>query len=36
MYNDPEVGIDWPYKDEPLLSEKDKKHPSLKECKIEF
>ena len=36
MYNDPDVGIDWPYKEEPLLSEKDKKHPSLKECKIEF
>ena len=36
MWNDPEVGIDWPYKDEPLLSEKDKVHPALKDCKIKF
>jgi dTDP-4-dehydrorhamnose 3,5-epimerase len=36
MWNDPEIGIDWPYKGEPLLSEKDKKHRSLKESKIEF
>ena len=36
MWNDPEIGIEWPYKGEPLLSEKDKKHPSLKESRIEF
>lgn len=36
MWNDKDVGIDWPYKGEPLLSEKDKKHPSLRESKIEF
>lgn len=36
LWNDIDVGIDWPYKDEPLLSEKDKNHPSLKNCKIEF
>lgn len=36
MWNDPEIGIEWPYKGEPLLSEKDKKHPPLKEAKIEF
>lgn len=36
MWNDPEIGIDWPYKGEPLLSEKDKAHPSLKEAHIEF
>ena len=36
MWNDPEVGIKWPYEDEPLLSEKDKKHPSLKESKVSF
>jgi dTDP-4-dehydrorhamnose 3,5-epimerase len=36
MWNDPEVGIEWPYKGEVLLSEKDKKHPSLKDAKIEF
>ena len=36
MWNDPDVGIVWPYKCEPQLSEKDKFHPSLKESKIEF
>ena len=36
MWNDPEVGIVWPYKGEPLLSEKDKAHPSLKESKVIF
>lgn len=36
MWNDEEVGIKWPYEGEPLLSEKDKIHPSLKEIKVEF
>lgn len=36
MWNDPEINIDWHYDGEPLLSEKDKKHPSLKESKMEF
>ena len=36
MWNDSEVDIEWPYEGEPLLSEKDKKHLSLKESKIEF
>ncbi len=36
MWNDPDVGIVWPYVDEPQLSEKDKLHPSLKESKIGF
>ncbi len=36
MWNDPEVGIVWPYKDEVLLSEKDKVHPALKDAKICF
>ena len=36
MWNDPEVGIEWPYKEEPLLSEKDKLHKSLKETKVKF
>lgn len=36
MWNDPEIGIDWPFKGEVLLSEKDKIHPSLKNLKIEF
>ena len=36
MWNDKEVGITWPLVEEPLLSEKDKNHPSLKESKISF
>lgn len=36
MWNDKEVGIIWPIEEEPLLSEKDKLHPSLKESKISF
>lgn len=36
MWNDPEIGIEWPYNGEPLLSEKDKIHKSLKESKVEF
>lgn len=35
MWNDPDINIEWPYKGE-LLSEKDKAHPLLRECKIEF
>ena len=33
MWNDPNINIEWPYKGELLLSEKDKVHPLLKECK---
>lgn len=36
MWNDPDIGVDWIYTGEPLLSEKDKKHPTLKESKIVF
>lgn len=36
MYNDPDINIEWPYHGEVELSEKDKKHPLLKESKIEF
>lgn len=36
MWNDESVGIEWPEVGEILLSEKDKKHPSLKESRIEF
>ncbi|MCQ2799768.1 MAG: dTDP-4-dehydrorhamnose 3,5-epimerase [Bacilli bacterium] len=36
MWNDESVGIEWPEVVEILLSGKDKKHPSLKESKIEF
>lgn len=31
MWNDPDINIEWPYKGELLLSEKDKVHPLLKE-----
>ena len=36
MWNDPDVGIEWPDVGEILLSEKDKKHPLLRDAKIEF
>ena len=36
MWNDPDIGIVWPYDGEPQLSEKDKLHKPLKESKIEF
>lgn len=36
MWNDPDIGIEWPYQGEVLLSEKDKNHPSLKDSKMEF
>ena len=36
MWNDPDVGIDWPDVGEVLLSEKDKKHSALKDAKVEF
>ena len=36
MWNDPEIGIEWPYKGEVLLSEKDKLHKPLKELKVKF
>ncbi|MBO4284027.1 MAG: dTDP-4-dehydrorhamnose 3,5-epimerase [Clostridia bacterium] len=36
MWNDPEIGVAWPDCGEVLLSEKDKKHPSLKESKAVF
>ena len=35
-YNDPDVNINWNFDGEILLSEKDKKHLSLRESKIEF
>jgi dTDP-4-dehydrorhamnose 3,5-epimerase len=35
MYNDPQVGIEWPKLDcEFLLSEKDTKHPLLKDAEV--
>ncbi len=36
MWNDPDIGIEWPFDGEVLLSEKDKIHKSLKESRIEF
>lgn len=36
MWNDPDIGIDWPDVEDILLSEKDKKHPLLKDAKAEF
>ncbi len=37
MYNDPDIAIDWPKLDvDYVLSEKDQKHPSLKESHITF
>ena len=36
MWNDPDIGVEWPSDIEPLLSEKDQKHPRLKESKISF
>lgn len=36
MWNDPEIGVEWPDVGEIILSEKDKKHPNLKESKMEF
>ena len=36
MWNDPEIGVEWPDVGEIILSEKDKNHLRLSESKIEF
>ena len=36
LWNDPDVNIDWPDVGEVILSEKDKKNPTLDECRITF
>ena len=36
LWNDPQIAIDWPDVGEIVLSEKDKNHPLLKDCPIEF
>ena len=36
MWNDPNIGIEWPYDGEVLLSEKDMKHQNLNEIKDTF
>ena len=35
-WNDPDVAIDWPDVGMPVLSEKDKKHPTLAECGMKY
>lgn len=35
LWNDPALGIDWPIS-EPILSEKDKKHPLLQDADLNF
>ena len=36
LWNDPDVGIEWPEVGKIILSEKDKRNPTLAECKVEF
>lgn len=38
MWNDPDIGIEWPLEgiDNIILSEKDKKHKNLKDLDIPF
>ena len=36
IYNDPEIAVEWPDVGEIILSEKDKKHPTLNLSKISF
>ena len=36
MWNDPSIGIQWPDVGEIILSEKDKKNPTLAQCRVEF
>lgn len=36
IWNDPDIGIEWPSLEEVILSEKDAKNPTLEECKVNF
>ena len=36
MWNDPEIGIDWNLDTNPVISEKDSKHPLLKDADNNF
>jgi dTDP-4-dehydrorhamnose 3,5-epimerase len=35
-WNDPDINIKWPLDSEPILSEKDRSAPTLKEAEINF
>lgn len=35
LWNDPDVGVDWPLEGEPLLSEKDRNAPRLRDIPVE-
>ena len=35
-WNDPDIAVSWPDAGELILSEKDKKNPTLAECPVEF
>ena len=36
IWNDPEIGVEWPMDIKPVLSEKDEKAPSLKDADNNF
>lgn len=36
IWNDPDVGVDWPFTDGLILSDKDLKHPCLKDSEVRF
>lgn len=36
LWNDPDVNIEWPEVGDIILSEKDRKNPTLAECRMEF
>lgn len=36
IWNDPDIGIEWPYDGALILSDKDKKHPTLSELNFRF
>lgn len=36
LWNDPDINIEWPFVGNLILSDKDKKHPKLSECRTEF
>ena len=36
MWNDPDIGIDWGDVSDVILSDKDKKHPKLKDLDLSF